>query len=104
VTGAPVLRICCRALGLALRDVASLQNRAASAGLALGIHVQRLLDVPWPWTSRRTVYRLLGLTRSYCPAAVDAACARDLELDAVDVRKIARILEQTTENNAHRPV
>jgi hypothetical protein len=44
----------------------------------------------------RSVYRLLGLTRSY-GAATDAACARALELDVVDVRKISRMLEQTTE-------
>jgi hypothetical protein len=45
----------------------------------------------------RAVYRLLGLTRTYGPAAVDTACARALELDVVDVRKIARILEQAIE-------
>ena len=45
----------------------------------------------------RAVYRLLGLIRSYGPAAVDAACARALELDVVDVRKIARMLEQARE-------
>ena len=46
----------------------------------------------------RTVYRLLGLVRSYGPAAVDAACARALELDVVDVTKIARMLEQAREH------
>ncbi len=45
----------------------------------------------------RTVYRLLGLVRSYGPQAVDAACARALELDVVDVTKIARMLEQARE-------
>ena len=50
----------------------------------------------------RTVYRLLGLTRSYGPAAVDAACARALELDVVDVRKIARMLEQASETQPAR--
>ena len=46
----------------------------------------------------RTVYRLLGLVRSYGPAAVDAACTRALELDVVDVTKIARMLEQAREH------
>ena len=46
----------------------------------------------------RAVYRLLGLTRTYGPAAVHTACARALELDVVDVRKIARMLEQALEN------
>jgi hypothetical protein len=45
----------------------------------------------------RAVYRLLGLTRTYGPTAVNAACARALEWDVVDVRKIARMLEQAIE-------
>lgn len=81
----------------ALRDVESLQRKAAAAGPSVGIYATRLLDVPLPWTSMRAVYRLLGLTRSYPAAAVDAACSRALELDVVDVRKIARMLEQATE-------
>jgi transposase len=87
----------------ALRDVESLKNKAAAAGVSVGVYAGRLLDVPLPWTSMRTVYRLLGLTRSYGPAAVDAACARALELDVVDVRKIARILEQASENDPAPP-
>ena len=47
----------------------------------------------------RTVYRLLGLARSYGPEAVDAACARALELDVVDVNKVARMLEQARERD-----
>jgi hypothetical protein len=45
----------------------------------------------------RAVYRLLGLTRTYGASAVDTACARALELDVVDVKKIARMLEQALE-------
>ena len=81
----------------ALRDVETLKKKAAAAGFSVGVYATRLLDVPLPWTSMRAVYRLLGLTRSYGAAAVDAACARALELDVVDVRKIARMLEQARE-------
>jgi transposase len=81
----------------ALRDVVSLTKKAQLAGQSVGIYAQRILDVPLPWTSMRAVYRLLGLTRTYGPAAVDTACARALELDVVDVRKIARMLEQAIE-------
>jgi transposase len=81
----------------ALRDVASLIRRAALAGPSIGIYAQRILDIPLPWTSMRAVYRLLGLTRTYGPHAVDTACARALELDVVDVKKIARMLEQALE-------
>jgi transposase len=81
----------------ALRDVASLTAKATAAGPAVGVYATRLLDVPLPWTSMRTVYRLLGLVRSYGPEKVNAACARALELDVVDVIKVTRMLEQARE-------
>ncbi len=81
----------------ALRDVATLTAKAAAAGPAVGSYAARLLDTPLPWTRMRTVYRLLGLVRGYGPGPVEAACARALELDVVDVTKIARMLEQAIE-------
>jgi hypothetical protein len=87
----------------ALRDVTSLTRKAALAGEHVGIYAARLLDVPLPWTRMRTVYRLLGLVRSYGEAAVDAACARALELDVVDVTKVTRILELAREHEHHQP-
>jgi hypothetical protein len=81
----------------ALRDVATLTAKASAAGPAVGLYAVRLLDPPLPWTRMRTVYRLLGLVRSYGAGPVEAACARALELDVVDVTKIARMLEQAIE-------
>jgi len=81
----------------ALRDVVSLTKKAQLAGPSVGVYAQRILDVPLPWTSMRAVYRLLGLTRTYGAQAVDTACARALELDVCDVKKIARMLEQALE-------
>ena len=81
----------------ALRDVATLTAKASAAGPAVGVYAARLLDTPLPWTRMRTVYRLLGLVRTYGPGPVQAACARALELDVVDVTKITRMLEQATE-------
>ncbi|HEU5267347.1 MAG TPA: hypothetical protein VFU35_11640, partial [Jatrophihabitans sp.] len=81
----------------ALRDAASLIVKARATGPAVGVYATRLLDTPLPWTRMRTVYRLLGLVRSYGPAPVEQACARALELDVVDVTKIARMLEQAVE-------
>ena len=79
----------------ALRDVASLTRKATAADQSVGIYAARLLDVPLPRTSMRTVYRLLGLVRSYGASTVDAACAR--ALDVVDVMKVSRMLEQARE-------
>ena len=87
----------------ALRDVATLTAKATAAGPAIGVYATRLLDVPLPWTRMRTVYRLLGLVRTFGPPAVDAACARALELDVVDVTKIARMLEQAREHEPAPP-
>jgi len=81
----------------ALRDVASLKRKATAAGPSVGVYATRILDVPLPWASMRAVYRLLGLTRTYGAGAVDAACARALEFDVIDVRKIASMLEQALE-------
>lgn len=87
----------------ALRDVASLAAKATSAGPAVGIYAGRLLDSPLPWTQMRAVYRLLGLVRSYGPTPVNAACARALELDVVDVTKITRMLANATETDQGPP-
>lgn len=88
----------------ALRDVASLTAKAAAAGPAVGIYATRLLDTPLPWTRMRMVYRLLALVRTYGPDPVQAACERALDLDVVDVTKIARLLEQGRENDPPPPV
>lgn len=87
----------------ALRDVVSLKTKAAAAGPAVGLYASRLLDTPLPWTRMRTVYRLLSLVRGYGPGPVNAACARALELDVVDVTKIARLLEQGREQQSDPP-
>jgi transposase len=83
----------------ALRDVATLTSKAAVAGPAVGIYAARLLEVPLPWTRMRTVYRLLGLVRTYGPGPVEQACARALELDVADVTKITRMLAQASERD-----
>jgi transposase len=87
--------------GYAMRDLDRLVAAAARHGGSVGIYAQRLLAVPLPWTKMRQVYRLLGLTRRYGAAAVEAACARALEFDVVSVGKIASMLERAAE---HQPL
>ena len=82
----------------AMRDVGRLAATARGHGEHVGIYAGRLLDCELPWTRMRQVYRLLGLARRYGSGPVDAACARALELDVVDVTKIARMLERAAEN------
>jgi transposase len=82
----------------AMRDVDQLIRAAHRHGEAVGVYAQRILDVDLPWTRMRQVYRLLGLARRYGDQPVATACQRALELDVVNVTKIARMLEKATEN------
>ncbi len=50
----------------------------------------------------RSVYRLLGLVRRYGAGPVEAACERSLDLDVVNVSKIAAMLAKATEQ--HQPM
>src|SRR5580704_13067747 len=87
----------------AMRDVASLAAAARRRGDAIGVYADRLLDTDLPWTKMRQVYRLLGLVRRYGPGPVDTACGRALDLDVVNVTKIASMLEKATENTPPPP-
>lgn len=84
----------------ALRDLDRLVATARSHGPSVGIYAERLLDGPLPWTRMRQVYRLLGLARRYGPERTDAACARALEPDVIDVGLVGRMLERATEHDA----
>lgn len=90
----------------ALRDVASLRRQAAGHGAAIGTMAEYLLDSPLPWTRMRQVYCLLGLVRRYGAERVNEACRRALDVDAVDVRLVARMLERATESSGtgRRPI
>jgi transposase len=87
----------------AMRDVASLAAAARRHGDAIGVYAERLLDTDLPWTKMRQVYRLLGLVRRYGADPADAACQRALDLDVVNVTKIASMLEKATENTPPPP-
>jgi hypothetical protein len=87
----------------AMRDVTALAKAARRHGEAIGVYAERLLDTDLPWTKMRQVYRLLGLVRRYGPGPVDQACTRALEVDVVNVTKIASMLEKATENTPPPP-
>ena len=81
----------------AMRDVDRLLATAAGHGAAVGGFAAALLDVALPWTRMRSVYRLLGLVRTWGPDRVDDACRRALDAEAVDIGLIGRMLERATE-------
>jgi hypothetical protein len=45
-----------------------------------------------PWAALRQGYKLVRLAERYTPERLDAACARALGFDLVDVRRLERIL------------
>jgi hypothetical protein len=87
--------------GYALRDLTRLVAACAGHGPNIGIYAERLLDDPLPWTRMRAVYRLLGLVRRHGPDPVEEACGRSLDLDVVNVSKIAAMLAKAAEQ--HQP-
>jgi hypothetical protein len=87
----------------AMRDVASLTKAARRYGSAIGAYASQLLDTDLPWTKLRQACRLLGLVRRYGAGPVETACARALDLDVVNVTKIASMLEKANENASQPP-
>ncbi len=87
----------------AMRDLERLQAMAAAHGPAVGTYARGLLDTPLPWTRMRQVYALLGLVKKWGAERVDAACARALEAEVIDVGLIGRMLERGTERAQSPP-
>jgi transposase len=81
----------------ATRDLDYLKRVCAAHGPNVGAYAAALLAGELPWTKMRQVYRLQGLVRRYGPARVDAACAKALEVEVIDVTRIARMLERALE-------
>ncbi|GAB5014927.1 MULTISPECIES: IS21 family transposase [Mycobacterium] len=76
----------------AMRDLNTLQRKAAAHGTHVGAYAAAVLEHPLPWTKMRQVYRLLGLVRRHGPDAVDDACQRALDAEVIDVGLIERML------------
>jgi len=76
----------------AMRAPDRLIRQAEALGPQIGQFAERLLDAPLPWSKLRQGERLLRLAERYTPERLDAACARALGFDLVDVRRLERIL------------
>lgn len=91
----------------AMRDLNALQRKASVHGEHIGAYATAVLQHPLPWTKMRQVYRLLGLVRRHGPAAVDDACRRALDAEAVNVglidRMLSRGLTDTPPATTHQP-
>jgi hypothetical protein len=76
----------------AMRAPDRLIRQAEALGPQIGQFAERLLDAPFPWSKLRQGQRLLRLAERYTPERLEAACARALGFDLVDVRRLERIL------------
>jgi hypothetical protein len=75
-----------------MRSPDRLVRQAVALGPQIGQFAERLLDAPFPWSKSRQGQRLLRLAERYTPERLEAACARALGFDLVDVRRLERIL------------
>jgi transposase len=76
----------------ALRAPDRLIRQAEQLGPHIGTFAARLLAGPLPWAKLRQAQQLVRLADRYTAARLDAACARALGFDLLDVRRLERIL------------
>ncbi len=69
----------------------------------MGEFAGRLLAGPGGWAKLRRAAKLLRLGERYTAARLEAACARALAVDLLDVRRLEHILAEALEAEAAPP-
>jgi transposase len=72
-------------------------RQAEQAGPAVGQFVRVLLSGTFPWARLRQAQKLLRLAERYGAARVNAACARALAFELLDVRRVEAIVRAALE-------
>ena len=70
---------------------------APQSGPAVGQFTRVLLSGTFPWARLRQAQKLLRLAERYGAARVNAACARALAFELLDVSRVERILHAALE-------
>ena len=78
-------------------------RRATEVGPAVGQFVTVLLSGTFPWARLRQAQKLLRLAERYGAARVNAACARALAFDLVEVRRVEAIVRTALEHEPPAP-
>lgn len=81
----------------AMRAPDACVQQAEQVGPAAGQFVRVLLSGTFPWARLRQAQKLLRLAQRYGPARVNAACARALAFELLDVARVERILHTALE-------
>ena len=84
----------------AMRAPDRLIRQASALGPNVGRFAERLLEGPLPWAKLRQGQKLLRLADRYTADRLDAACARALGFDLLDVRRLERILVLALEHES----
>jgi transposase len=79
---------------LAFRDAEFFRSQAAKHGEAVGGFAAKLLESDQPWTKLRAASWLLRVVQRFGATRVEPVCRRLLDQDAVDVRRLERLLQQ----------
>jgi Mu transposase, C-terminal domain len=81
----------------AMRAPDTCVRQAEQVGPAVGQFVRVLLGGTFPWARLRQAQKLLRLAERYGAARVNAACARALAFELLDVGRVERILHTALE-------
>jgi len=78
----------------AMRDASFLIRKAREHGAGVGVLAEKLLSGTYPWAKLRQAQKLLRLVDKYGAARVEAACARALMYDVVNVFRVESMVLQ----------
>jgi hypothetical protein len=84
----------------AMRAPDACVRQAEQVGPAVGQFARVLLSGTFPWARLRQAQKLLRLAERYGPARVNAACARALAFELLDVHRVERILSAALERES----
>jgi hypothetical protein len=87
----------------ALRAPDAVVAKALTLGPNVGAFAQELFAGPTPWSSLRHGYKLISLGDKYSGERLDAACARALDYQLVDVRRVQSILLKALDAECPKP-
>jgi transposase len=87
----------------AMRDPEACARQAAQVGPAVEQFVRSLLRGVFPWARLRQAQKLLRLAARYGAARVNAACARALAFELLDVGRVETILRAALEREPAPP-
>lgn len=77
----------------ALRAPDRVVRAAAQQGPCIGLFAERLLAGDFPWAKLRQGQKLLRLAERYTAPRLEAACARALSVNLIDVTRVERMLQ-----------